>query len=136
AELLEAVTDHVGAVVSTVLEAIGRSRQATADIYVGGTRQMATVWEDLSTVHRVLEVLGREAMLLQILARAPGTAIQIGAELPVRSAVDMAVVSTTYDVGGTPAGRVGVIGPMRMDYRKAISVVEGVGQGLGESIGS
>lgn len=116
-------------------EALRKAARATADIYVGGTRQMATVWDNLATVHRVLEVLEREAMLLNILARAPGTTIQLGDELPVDEEVDIAVVSSSFEAGSSE-GRVGVIGPMRMDYRKVISAVEGVSRELGERIGS
>jgi heat-inducible transcriptional repressor len=117
-------------------EAVGRASRASAEVYVGGTPQMTNVWEDLSTVHRVLEVLEREAMLFTVLARAPGTTIQFATEIPGGPEVDIAVVSATYDVAGAPAGKLGVIGPMRMDYRTAITAVETVGQRLGDQIGS
>ncbi len=52
------------------------------------------------------------------------------------SEVDLAVVSTTYQMGDRPGGTVGVIGPMRMDYRRAISAVEEVRENLEESLGS
>ena len=38
--------------------------------------------------------------------------------------------------GDEELGRVGVIGPMRMDYRRTIKIVEEVSEGLGDSIGS
>jgi heat-inducible transcriptional repressor len=114
--------------------ALAQAARPTSDVYVGGTRQMATVWGNLTTVHRVLEVLEREAMLLDILARAHGTTIQIGGEL-LEEDVDMAVVSASFEAGGAE-GRVGVIGPMRMDYRKVISAVEGVSRELGDRLPS
>jgi heat-inducible transcriptional repressor len=120
--------------VDLALGALGRTATRTADIYVGGTRQMATVWDNLSTVHRVLEVLEREAMLLDVLARAHGTAIQLGGELVGDEDVDFAVVSSAFEAG-LGEGRVGVIGPLRMDYRKVISAVEGVSRELAERIG-
>lgn len=123
--------------VSSALDAAGESAEATREVYVGGTSQMASLWEDLAKVHRVLELLEREAMVLGILANVPeGIGIQIGEELPVSSEVDMAVVSTTYQMGDRPGGTVGVIGPMRMDYRRAISAVEEVRENLQESLGS
>lgn len=115
-------------------QALAQAARPTSDVYVGGTRQMTTVWGNLTTVHRVLEVLEREAMLLDILARAHGTSIQIGGEL-LEDDVDMAVVSTSFEAGGAE-GRVGVIGPMRMDYRKVISAVEGVSRELGDRLPS
>ncbi len=116
-------------------EALHRSWEFGAEVFVGGTRQMATVWEDLSAVQRVLEVLEREAMLLNILATAPGTNIQLGSELPMAGDLDMAVVSTSFGTGHA-AGRLGVIGPMRMDYAQTVSAVEMVGRELSDNIGS
>lgn len=116
-------------------DAVRRSWGTGAEVFVGGTRQMATVWEDLATVQRVLEVLEREAILLNILAAAPGTSIQLGSELPMDGEVDLAVVSTGFGRGHS-AGRLGVIGPMRMDYAQTVSAVEMVGQELSDSIGS
>ena len=49
---------------------------------------------------------------------------------------DIALVSTSYGDEGDRSGRVGVIGPMRMDYGRAITAVEEVGDGLGESLGT
>lgn len=129
---------RVGERAATTAEAvIGMIRRAAAtesDVFVGGTRQMAAVWEDLTEVQRVLEVVEREAMILNVLARAPGTSIRIGSELPV-SDVDMAVVSKTYDTGSA-SGTVGVIGPMRMNYRRVISAVEEVSRELEDRIQS
>jgi len=127
----------VAEVVQGVLEAAARSEEVTRDVYVGGTAQMASLWEDLAKVHSVLELLERETLVLSILTKVPeGTGIQIGGELPVSDEVDIAVVSTTYQVGGKAGGSVGVIGPMRMDYRRAISAVEEVTENLEESLGS
>jgi len=120
----------VRSALSVVAAALGEATARTADIYVGGTRQMATVWDNLTTVHRVLEVLEREAMLLSMLGGQGGTSIRIGDELPTDD-VDLAVVSTGFEVA-SGEGRVGVIGPMRMDYRRVISTVEGVSRELGD----
>jgi heat-inducible transcriptional repressor len=123
--------------ITGVLDAVARSEEVTRDVYVGGTSQMASLWEDLAKVHRVLELLERETLVLSILTNVPeGTGIQIGGELPVNDDVDLAVVSTTYQVGDQTGGSVGVIGPMRMDYRRAISAVEEVRENLEESFGS
>jgi len=102
------------------------------EMFIGGTQRMTAVWEDLSAVQRILEVLAREAEVMKILAVASGTSIQIGAELPVHD-IDLAVVSTTYDAGSS-GGSVGVIGPMRMNYKRAISAVEEVSRELEDRI--
>lgn len=135
-----ALAEHTGpvaAVLEAAFDAAIRTQESTSSIYVGGTSRMANIWEDVSAVHRVLEVLEREAMLLSILAAAePGTLIRIGEELPVDAGIDLAVVSSTYDVGGRPAGTIGVLGPRRMDYRRTVQIVEEVRDGLADRLGS
>jgi len=108
------------AVFVAVCDALARTAESTAEVYVGGTTAMARVWEDLGVVQRVLEVIEREATLLGILAQVPGTSIQIVDDLPL--GIDMSVVSTSYGPDDE-AGRVGVLGPMRMICREVISAV-------------
>ncbi len=71
---------------------------------------------------------------MKMLAGATGTSIQLGKDFE-ESAIDLAVVSTTYDASGE-AGSVGVMGPMRMNYKRAISAVEEVSRELEEEISS
>ncbi len=49
--------------------------------------------------------------------------------------VDLAVVSSAYDAGEHGSGRLAVLGPMRMDYRDNMRIVEEVGDSLGDSLG-
>jgi heat-inducible transcriptional repressor len=120
--------------VLTMNDGLHLAGAAGTEMFIGGTQRLASVWEDLSAVQRILEVLEREAEVMKILAGATGTSIQIGAELPVHD-VDLAVVSTTYEAGSA-AGSVGVIGPMRMNYKRAISAVEEVSRELEDRISS
>jgi heat-inducible transcriptional repressor len=117
-----------------VFEELSSLATGGSEVYMGGTRQMAEAWDSLTSVHRVLEVLEREAEVMQMLAHASGLSIKIGDELGVPEDVDLAVVSATYAAGGS-GGSVGVIGPMRMDYKTAISAVERVGRELEDRIG-
>ncbi len=120
-----------------VFEAIVRSDQATRQIYVGGTARLATVWEDFSAVNRVLEVLEREATLLALMISThPGTSIRIGEEIPGPAGRDLAVVSSSYELAGGSAGSIGVVGPMAMDYRRTIKIIEEVRDGLVDRLGS
>jgi heat-inducible transcriptional repressor len=128
-------SEPVRHIVEAVVFSVPHVTHGEREVYVRGTSQMASVWEDLTKVQSVLEILEREAALLELLAAIPvGTAVQIGEELGLSTAADVAMVSTSYEVAGEPSGRLGVIGPMRMDYGRAISAVEKVGDGLGESL--
>ncbi len=115
--------------VLTITDSLHLAGTGGSEMFLGGTQRMTQVWHDLSTVQRVLEILEREAEVINLLAGASGTSIQLGEDL------DMAVVSKGYDSGGE-AGSVGVIGPMRMNYKRVISAVEEVTRELEEQIGT
>lgn len=135
AELFASEAEPVRRIGEQVISELTRAAASASEVYVGGTPQMAEAWDNLSSVHRVLEVLEREAEVLQLLANVSGLSIRIGNELPMSDDVDLAVVSATYEAGGS-AGSLGVIGPMRMNYKNAISAVERVGRELEDRIGS
>jgi heat-inducible transcriptional repressor len=115
--------------VLTITDCLHLAGSGGSEMFLGGTERMAQVWHDLSTVQRILEILEREAEVMNLMAGEPGTSIQLGQDL------DMAVVSKAYESGGD-GGSVGVIGPMRMNYKRAISAVEEVTRELEEQIGS
>ncbi len=132
----EELADSVRRVVRAVVDTLTSAETTTQDLYVGGTSQLASLWEDLAQVHSILALLEREAVVRQMVNQpGAGTSVRIGAELNV-DGVELAVVSSDYEAGGHGIGRVGVIGPMRMDYRRTIKLVEEVSDGLGESLGS
>ncbi|MBR1968428.1 MAG: heat-inducible transcription repressor HrcA [Clostridia bacterium] len=54
--------------------------------------------------------------------------IKIGGEGDKEMPSDCSLVTATYSVSGVKIGTYGVIGPLRMDYQKVVSVLEGVGQ--------
>jgi heat-inducible transcriptional repressor len=112
----------------TIVDSLHLAGTAGSEMFVGGAQRMTQVWQDLTTVQRILEILEREAEVMNLLAGTPGTSIQLGENL------DLAVVSKLYESGGE-AGSLGVIGPMRMNYRRAISAVEEVTRELEEQIG-
>ena len=54
--------------------------------------------------------------------------IKVGGEDGKSMPEDCSLVTATYSASGVKIGTYGVIGPLRMDYQKVISVLEGVGQ--------
>ena len=125
----------VRSIVVAVAVSLRRSEESTSDLYIGGTSQLGALWEVLAAMSAVLGLIVREAVLRDILdSDQAGTAVRIGSELNMDD-VDLSVVSTTYEAGEHGSGRVGVLGPMRMDYRRTIKIVEEVGDGLADSLG-
>ena len=81
----------------------------------------------------MLDLLERDSDVQAILGDpADGTTVRIGEE--IGDTLDLAVVSTPF--GSRGSGRVGVLGPMRMDYRRSIRVVEEIGENLEERLGA
>ncbi len=54
--------------------------------------------------------------------------IKIGGEENGELLEDCSLVTATYSASGVKIGTYGVIGPLRMDYQKVVSVLEGVGK--------
>lgn len=50
--------------------------------------------------------------------------ILIGDEIPVESMKDCSVVTATYDLEGGVRGKVGIIGPKRMNYEKVVTTLK------------
>jgi heat-inducible transcriptional repressor len=123
-------------IAQSVASAAGITKTTTREMYVGGASQLASLWEDLAQVHTMLELLEQDNHVRQLLGNeAEGTSVRLGAETDLVGA-DFAVVSTAFDAGNRGRGRVGVLGPMRMDYRRTIRIVEEVGDGLEDSLGA
>ncbi|NMB17428.1 MAG: HrcA family transcriptional regulator, partial [Firmicutes bacterium] len=47
---------------------------------------------------------------------------------------DCSMVTATYGIGGQTIGLVGVLGPTRMEYARAVSVVEYMADNLSEML--
>ena len=60
--------------------------------------------------------------------------IKIGGEDGENMPSDCSLVTATYSASGVKIGTYGVIGPLRMDYQKVVSVLEGVGRILEDII--
>ncbi|CAN5136713.1 heat-inducible transcriptional repressor HrcA [soil metagenome] len=109
--------------------------QAEQRLYVGGS---AGVLDDpregeLGVYRHFLVTLERRAALLGILGEAfdPRRAfVRVGGELEDPAFHDAALVGATYGLSHRALGAVGLLGPVRMDYGKAIRSVRGAAQEL------
>ncbi len=60
--------------------------------------------------------------------------VVIGSENPLEPMRSCALIAATYQQGEVPVGSVGVIGPTRMEYDKAIALVEAIADYLSTSL--
>jgi len=104
-------------------------------LFVGGAAGLLDVVgeDELGIYRHVLVTLERRAALLAILGEAfdPRRAfVRVGGELEDPAFHDAALVGATYGLSHRALGAVGLLGPVRMDYDKAIRSVRGAAQEL------
>ncbi len=98
---------------------------------------MAGQFDAVSTVKSVLAVLEEQLIVVSLLGDLVerGLSVAIGSETGVAPLAQCAVVVAPYKVDGEQVGSIGVLGPTRMDYPKALAAVHVVSSRLGESLG-
>lgn len=126
-------------VLREVVEALAGTLTSEDRVYVGGAANLAeeqTFGRD--TLHAIYDVLERQHAVLQLLAGAleGPTTVRIGSELPLEQMQACSLVVANYEVAGRPLGSVGIIGPTRMDYRRALAGTSAVARTLGRALDS
>ncbi len=84
----------------------------------------------VQTLQALLQMIEEKQKLLQLLNEyidGPGLTVVIGAEHLNPNLRPFSLILSTYD-DGSGVGTVGVIGPTRMRYSRAIAVVDGAAQ--------
>jgi heat-inducible transcriptional repressor len=97
-------------------------------LYVGGVASMLgdVRVDELDSYQRLLEVLETRAAALELLGDVLGPrrpSVRVGPELDNPALRDAAFVGASYGLANRPLGAVGLLGPLRMDYDKAIRTV-------------
>jgi len=103
-------------------------------VYVEGT---SSLLEDgsgltLGTLQMLLQMIDEKQTLVRVLNEyidGPGLTVVIGAEHLDPTLRPFSLVASTYD-DGAGTGTVGIIGPTRMRYSRAIAVVDGAAQAV------
>ena len=88
-------------------------------------------YSDSEKVKNFLSVVTSKNQLAGLLANESDNIeinIKIGGEDGKDIPEDCSLVTATYSASGVKIGTYGVIGPLRMDYQKVVSVLEGVGK--------
>jgi heat-inducible transcriptional repressor len=122
-----------------VLEFLKREAEESEEtgIYLGGTSYILQQPEfrDAARLEAVLSALEQRKSLYRLFSSVylgPGVTVLIGTENPVSDLRQCSFVGARYRIGGRVAGTIGVVGPTRMDYRRAVSAVQYMARNLGE----
>jgi uncharacterized membrane protein YeaQ/YmgE (transglycosylase-associated protein family) len=132
--------DVSGGVARTVLlELVGSLDDlGRGPLYHGGTQALLEEpeFEDPAMVRSLVGVLEDGLVLAGVLSdalRRHEVLVRIGAENREDALDHMSVVASTYDAAGAE-GVVGLLGPTRMDYARAITTVRFVADELSDSL--
>ncbi|MFN2607711.1 MAG: heat-inducible transcriptional repressor HrcA [Acidimicrobiales bacterium] len=115
---------------------VGADRGGPEHVFVGGASRMAATFEAIETVRQVLVMLEQQYVVVSLLQDAlrHDKLVSIGAEHGVRPLAGCSVVVAPYAVAGVPVGTIGVLGPTRMDYDRAMAAVAAVSERLGHRL--
>jgi heat-inducible transcriptional repressor len=108
-------------------------RRSVSEVYRDGMVNIyrQPEYEDADRFRQLLELLERRSLLEAILARtlnASGIQVIIGGEGPFEAMDDLSLVLSPYGLRGKASGVLGIMGPTRMSYARAVSTVRYVAQ--------
>jgi len=131
-----AAVDRVVATAGTAFGLIERSMESD-QVFVGGPSRLAQSFDAVETVRSVLGLLEQQLVVVTLLRDVlnRGLSVAIGAEHGYEPLASCAVVVAPVAIDGHELGAVGLFGPTRMDYPRALAAAHVVGERLGERLG-
>ncbi|WP_343209256.1 heat-inducible transcriptional repressor HrcA [Anaerolentibacter hominis] len=134
--LISSMKEQAGAydtVVNDILDAISEAIQEEDDIevYTSGATNILKYPElsDREKATELLYTLEEKRTLTQIMnekldgEQERGIQVYIGDETSVSSMKDCSLVTATYELGEGIYGKIGIVGPKRMDYEKVVGTL-------------
>ncbi|MBS5933527.1 MAG: heat-inducible transcription repressor HrcA [Clostridiales bacterium] len=123
-----------GSLVSDILDAVAEAinEEDALEIYTSGATNILK-YPELSDTQKASELLYafEEKKLLTDLITDKredkenrGIQVYIGDETPIESMKDCSVVTATYEIEEGVYGKVGIIGPKRMDYERVVGTLQ------------
>ncbi len=120
--------------VNDILDAIMQavSEEEDLEIYTSGTTNILRYPElsDKEKASEILYTLEEKKALTELIQDKiedednRGIQVYIGDETPVETMKECSVVTATYEIEEGVYGKVGIIGPKRMDYQKVVSTLQ------------
>ena len=123
--------------ISSVLDAFANNiaSKNQSDIYLGGTANIFNFpeYQNIIKAREFLNLIENRDILYKLLNQyetEEDIMIVIGTENIYNEMQDCSVVIGTYSIGDKVLGTMGLIGPTRMEYSKAVSIMRYVGESV------
>ncbi|MCF0229184.1 MAG: heat-inducible transcription repressor HrcA [Parasporobacterium sp.] len=130
----ELVSDILSHIVATIGSADG------IEIFTSGAKNIFRYPElaDSMRAGEIISTLEEKELLTELMTedhgddsdKTTGIQVYIGKETPVNSMKDCSVITATYEFEKGVYGKVGIIGPKRMDYEKVVAALSNVTDSL------
>jgi heat-inducible transcriptional repressor len=111
-------------------------------LYLSGTLNILNQPEfrDVDKIKQILSLLEEQRIMEELMMKMNGSepqsiAIKIGRENDYESLAACSLVTATYQINGRVIGRVGLLGPTRMDYSKTAGLLDYMSRLLSEGLG-
>lgn len=127
-ETAKVLNQHVNAA-SSVIESLLSitSDKLNTNVYVGGIANMLNQPEfhDINKVRKLMELMDEKSQVFSLFnPSGKELEIRIGSENSHLHIEDCSVITATYSIGNEQQGSIAIIGPTRMDYRRAVALVD------------
>lgn len=129
-QLLKASLKEYEDIVAIIIEVLLQTMEEdqTPDIFTSGVMNMLSFpeFKDVGKAKSVFETLEKKVLLGRLLEQTTSSGVQItiGEELGMEQIKDCSVITTDYKIGDFTVGAIGIIGPTRMNYAQAVSVLQ------------
>ena len=121
---------------NSLVDVLTHSLRAVQDkeVYLGGTANIFKLpeFQDIFKARSFLSLLEEKDLLYDVLASSQddGVKVSIGAENHYDEFKECSIVTATYSLGDRVLGAIGIIGPTRMEYSRAVAVMDHMGKAL------
>ncbi len=103
--------------------------ESESDVFISGLSEMLTLPDfcDIDRIRRLFRTIEDKHVILSLLEKisaTEGPQVLIGSENPLDELKQFSFVAAPYCEGNRPIGAIAIIGPTRMNYGQAISLVD------------
>ena len=111
-------------------------QKKSTDIIMEGTTNILNYpeYNDINSAKEILNLLYNKDCMIELIEPKGDITIKIGDENYIPEAKNCSIISTEYSIGGTPLGRIGLIGPRRINYAKVIAILTQVMKELNQML--
>ncbi len=139
ADEMKDLKDLMGKVLQFLKREVESDRETDVHLEGASYIMQQPEFKDIERLEAVLSVLDQRKALYKLFSSvylAQDVTVLIGSENPLGEMRDCSFVASTYCVNGRIAGSIGVLGPTRMDYPRAVGAVRFMAKNLSEMLTS